>query len=68
MLPRSGRLESRVGYELKRAQHDLRLSMDGALKELGATTPQYAALSVLPKSLGSRTPYSPGALSSRPKR
>ncbi len=37
----------RVGYELKRAQHALRLEMDGALKEVGLTTPQYAALSVV---------------------
>ena len=48
----SGRLESRVGYELKRVQHDLRLGMDGALKELGVTTPQYAALSVLAEEPG----------------
>ncbi len=40
-------LGSRVGYELKRAQHALRLEMDGALKEVGLTTPQYAALSVV---------------------
>ena len=37
----------RVGYELKRAQHALRLEMDGALREVGLTTPQYAALSVV---------------------
>lgn len=48
----SGRLESRVGYELKRVQHDLRLGMDGTLKELGVTTPQYAALSVLAEEPG----------------
>ena len=40
-------LGSRVGYELKRAQHALRLEMDGALRGVGLTTPQYAALSVL---------------------
>ena len=40
-------LGSRVGYELKRAQHALRLEMDGALREVGLTTPQYAALSVV---------------------
>ena len=45
-------LESRVGYELKRVQHDLRLGMDGTLKELGVTTPQYAALSVLAEEPG----------------
>ena len=48
----SGRLESRVGYELKRVQHDLRLGMDGELKELGVTTPQYAVLSVLAEDPG----------------
>jgi DNA-binding MarR family transcriptional regulator len=48
----SGRLESRVGYELKRVQHDLRLRMDGTLKELDVTTPQYAALSVLAEEPG----------------
>lgn len=37
----------RVGYELKRAQHALRVEMDGALREVGLTTPQYAALAVL---------------------
>jgi hypothetical protein len=41
------RLESRVGYQLKRAEHALRLEMDGALRDMGLTTPQYAALSVL---------------------
>ncbi len=40
-------LGGRVGYELKRAQHTLRLEMDGALREVGLTTPQYAALSVV---------------------
>jgi DNA-binding MarR family transcriptional regulator len=40
-------LGGRVGYELKRAQHALRLEMDGALRGVGLTTPQYAALSVL---------------------
>jgi len=48
----SGRLDSRVGYELKRVQHDLRLGMDGTLKGLGVTTPQYAALSVLAEEPG----------------
>ena len=32
---------------MKRAQHALRLEMDGALREVGLTTPQYAALSVV---------------------
>ena len=48
----SGRLENRVGYELKRVQHALRLNMDETLKELGVTTPQYAALSVLAEEPG----------------
>ncbi len=48
----SGKLDSSVGYELKRVQHDLRLSMDGTLKELGVTTPQNAALSVLAEEPG----------------
>lgn len=48
----TGRLESRVGYELKRVQHDLRLGMEGALKELDVTPPQYAALSVLAEEPG----------------
>lgn len=37
----------RVGYELKRVQNLLRSRMDGELRPLGLTTPQYAALSVL---------------------
>ena len=40
-------LESRVGYQMKRAEHALRLEMDGVLRDLGLTTPQYAVLSVL---------------------
>lgn len=40
-------LETRVGYQLKRAEHALRLEMDAVLRDLGLTTPQYAALSVL---------------------
>ena len=47
-----GRLENRVGYELKRAQHSLRLRMDEALKGHGVTTPQYAAMSVLAEQPG----------------
>jgi DNA-binding MarR family transcriptional regulator len=46
------RLENRIGYELKRAQHSLRLRMDEALKGLGVTTPQYAAMSVLAEQPG----------------
>jgi DNA-binding MarR family transcriptional regulator len=45
-------LEGSVGYQLKRAQHALRLRVDAALKEVGLTTPQYAALSVLEETPG----------------
>jgi DNA-binding MarR family transcriptional regulator len=37
----------RVGYQLKRAQHALRSAMDRDLRDIGLTTPQYAALSAL---------------------
>ena len=37
---------------MKRAQHALRLEMDDVLRELGLTTPQYAALSVLAEGPG----------------
>jgi hypothetical protein len=37
-----GGLGSSVGYQLKRAQHALRLEMDGALRGVGLTTPRYA--------------------------
>lgn len=40
-------LAGKVGYELKRVQHGLRSRMDGELRGIGLTTPQYAALSVL---------------------
>jgi len=49
---RSVRLAEKIGYEMKRAQHGLRLEMDAALKGLGVTTPQYAALSVLAEEPG----------------
>ncbi len=42
----------RIGYELKRAQHALRVEMDGALRRVGLTTPQYAALAVLEEESG----------------
>lgn len=45
-------LGGRVGYELKRVQHGLRSRMDGELRGLGLTTPQYAAMSVLGDSPG----------------
>jgi DNA-binding MarR family transcriptional regulator len=48
----SGGLGSRVGYELKRVQHDLRLYMDAELRALDVTTPQYAAMSVLAEEPG----------------
>jgi len=47
-----GSLGGRVGYQLKRAQHALRLEMDGALRGVGITTPRYAALSVLEEEPG----------------
>jgi DNA-binding MarR family transcriptional regulator len=47
-----GRLGRRVGYQLKRAEHALRLEMDGVLRGIGLTTPQYAALSVLEEEAG----------------
>lgn len=45
-------MEDRVGYELKRAQHALRLAMDETLREIGVTTPQYAALAMLEEEDG----------------
>lgn len=45
-------LRDRIGYELKRAQHALRLRMDEALRGAGVTAPQYAALSVLSEEPG----------------
>ena len=46
------RLDNRIGYELKGAQHSLRLRMDEALRGHGVTTPQYAAMSVLAEQPG----------------
>jgi DNA-binding MarR family transcriptional regulator len=45
-------VEQRVGYQLKRAQHALRTQMDNALREVGLTTPQYAALSAIEATPG----------------
>lgn len=45
-------LDEQAGYQLKHAQHALRLAMDAALRPFGLTTPQYAALSVLEDSPG----------------
>ncbi|QIN85008.1 MarR family transcriptional regulator [Rubrobacter tropicus] len=42
----------RIGYQMKRAQHALRLAMDAAVRDLGLTTPQYAALAVLEGEAG----------------
>jgi DNA-binding MarR family transcriptional regulator len=47
-----GQLGRRVGYQMKRAQHALRLEMDGVLRGVGLTTPQYAVLSVLENEAG----------------
>lgn len=52
MLVLDGGLVGRVGYQMKRAQHALRLEMDGALRPLGITTPWYAALSALEEEPG----------------
>ncbi len=46
------RVEGRVGYQMKRAQHVLRVEMDKALREVGMTTAQYAALSTLEEAPG----------------
>jgi DNA-binding MarR family transcriptional regulator len=46
-LQAGGVLGGRIGYQMKRADHALRMQMDRALRGLGLTTPQYAALSVL---------------------
>ena len=40
-------VEREIGYELKRVQHALRLTMDRGLGEGGLTTPQYSVLSTL---------------------
>lgn len=46
-MRREVELYESVGYELKRVQHALRLALDGEIRRMGLTTPQYAALSVL---------------------
>jgi DNA-binding MarR family transcriptional regulator len=45
-------LEQSMGYQLKRAQHALRTQMDLALREIGLTAPQYAALNALKERPG----------------
>lgn len=47
-----GSLAGEVGYELKRAQHALRLRMDEELRELDLTPPQYAAMRALSEEPG----------------
>lgn len=42
----------RVGYQMKVAEHALRLAMDRVLRGLGVTTPQYAAMSGLEEEPG----------------
>ncbi len=41
-----------IGYLLKQVQHELRLQMDGALRALALTTPQYSTLSKLDEQPG----------------
>ena len=41
-----------VGYQLKRAQHGLRLAIDAALRPIQLTTPQYAVLDTLGQAAG----------------
>lgn len=50
--PPPSMLAKRFGYELKRAQHALRVAMDSALRPLALTTPQYAVLSALEAESG----------------
>jgi DNA-binding MarR family transcriptional regulator len=45
-------LHEQIGYQLKRAQHALRLVMDSVLREFDLTTAQYAALSVIEETPG----------------
>jgi DNA-binding MarR family transcriptional regulator len=51
-LDGKGRLGGRIGYQIKRTEHALRLEMDAALRGMGLTTPQYAALGVLEDEAG----------------
>ena len=48
----NGGVEQRVGYQIKRAQHLLRLATDAALRPLELTTPQYATLSAIAETPG----------------
>ncbi len=47
-----GGVEGRVGYQIKRVQQALRTALDGALRGIGTTTAQYAALSALEATPG----------------
>lgn len=42
----------RVGYQLKRAQHELHTMMDRSLRRLGVTLSQYATMAILEQSPG----------------
>ncbi len=42
----------RIGYQLKRAQHELHVAMDRSLRKFGATLPQYATMANLERSPG----------------
>jgi DNA-binding MarR family transcriptional regulator len=53
-------VDHRVGYQLKRAQHLLRLATDAALRPLNLTTPQYAALSAIAEVPGASNAALPG--------
>ena len=44
--------EQSVDYQLKRTQHALRIQIDNALRKIGLTTPQYAALSAIEETPG----------------
>lgn len=46
------RVARRLGYALKRAQHALRLNMDGALRTVQLTMPQYAVLCAIEAEQG----------------
>lgn len=58
-----GRVERRIGYQIKRVQHALRVEMDGASRELGMTTARYVALSALGRRRVCRGPNLPGGAS-----
>lgn len=61
-------VEGRVGYQMKRAQQVLRIALDEALREVGMTTAQYAALSALETTPVCRGPSLPGDASSSRRR